>query len=75
MSEQTKDQPIVFANQQAFEDAVLKIIQERLVIRNQEETKGYGRDSYKEHNITLEIRGQNEETSRPFSSTDLCVKI
>jgi len=36
MSEQTKDQPIVFANQQAFEEAVLKIIQERLVIRNKE---------------------------------------
>lgn len=75
MSEQNTDQPIVFANQQAFEEAVLKIIQERLVIRNKEESKGYGRDSYNEHNITLEIKEQNTEISQPFSSIDLSINI
>lgn len=68
MSEQiqTEDQPIVFANQQAFENAVLKIIQEQLIIKHTQKTQMY--DPYINHIFTLEIK--SEDKSEPFSQTE-----
>ncbi len=70
MSEQNTDQPIVFANQLAFEDAVLNIIQERLVIKLQQKNQMY--DPYTTNSFTLEIK--TEDKSEAFSQVDLYTK-
>lgn len=73
MSEQTKDQPIVFANQQAFEDAVLKIIEERLVIQLEQKNQMY--DPTTTNIFTLEIKSAADSTkATPFSQVELYTK-
>lgn len=73
MSEQTKDQPIVFANQQAFEEAVLKIIEERLVIRLDKKNQMY--DPSTTNIFTLEIKSDDDShKSTPFSQVELYTK-
>lgn len=72
MSEQiqTEDPPIVFANQQAFEDAVLKIIQERLVIDIDQQNLMYDRGTTYIFNLKI----KSDKQSESFSQTDLYLR-
>lgn len=67
---QTEDQPIVFANQQAFEDAVLKIIQERLVIDIDQQNLMYDRGTTYIFNLKI----KSDKQSESFSQTDLYLR-